>query len=76
MRGPYQRLKYDLRRTFECPACKSQVRAGGERTSVLCRCQTQLEPGERQWMRLLSEGDSRPYVPRLGVVEEATASAD
>ena len=22
MRGPYERLKYDLRRLWECPVCK------------------------------------------------------
>jgi len=36
MKGPYERLKYDLRRVWECPVCRARVRTGGNVTSLLC----------------------------------------
>ena len=39
MKGPFERLKYDLRRIWECPECHHRERAAGTVTSVLCHCQ-------------------------------------
>ena len=38
MKGPYERLKYDLRRVWECPVCHRRERTEGLVTSVGCRC--------------------------------------
>ena len=59
MKGPYERLKYDLRRMWECPACHHRERTGGEVTSVVCHCQEQQSPTERQPMKLLEDGARR-----------------
>lgn len=54
MKGPYERLKYDLRRRWECPRCEATERRGGEFTYVFCeRC---AEDGSPTPMRLADEG--------------------
>ena len=39
MKGPYERLKYDLRRLWECPACHKRERTPGSVSSRHCLCQ-------------------------------------
>ena len=55
MKGPYQRLRYDLRRVWECPACQSRCRRAGTVTSVLCSCQESQPVLERVWMKLVED---------------------
>lgn len=55
MRGPYERLKYDLRRVWECPVCQHRERAGGHVTWLVCRCQRELPLHEQQVMRLVDD---------------------
>jgi hypothetical protein len=59
MKGPGERLKYDFRRVWECPACRHRERTGGDVTFRLCSCQRKVEPTERVWMRLVQEGGRR-----------------
>ena len=59
MKGPYERLKYDLRRVWECPLCHHRERSNGSTTSYLCRCQRKEKPPKQVWMRLI-EDDIRP----------------
>ena len=59
MKGPYERLKYDLRRVWECPVCRHRERTGGDQTSCLCRCQDKVKPAERVWMKLVEDGIRR-----------------
>ncbi len=59
MKGPYERLKYDLRRVWECPVCHHSELIGGEATFALCACQQKLEPAEQVGMRLIHEGGRR-----------------
>ena len=59
MKGPYERLKYDLRRVWECPQCGHKERTGGEVTTRCCACQHDKRPAERVWMRLLEDGIRR-----------------
>ncbi len=56
MKGPNDRLKYDLRRVWECPACHHRERTGGEVTFRMCPCQRKVEPEKRVWMRLVHDG--------------------
>ena len=56
MKGPYERLKYDLRRVWECPVCSHKERSTGGTTSLLCRCQQEEKPVEQKWMRLIEDG--------------------
>ncbi|HIM31722.1 MAG TPA: hypothetical protein EYG57_19510, partial [Planctomycetes bacterium] len=38
MKGPYQRLKYELRRVFECPKCHRREYVAGSLTYRFCTC--------------------------------------
>lgn len=66
MKGPYERLKYDLHRVWECPACHTRFRTSGAITSRICSCQDKLVPGERMAMRLVVDEirrlDGQPIV--------------
>jgi hypothetical protein len=55
MRGPYERLKYDFRRHWECPACKRHDHTPGSVVFRFCTCQ----PQQATPMRLVQEGGAR-----------------
>lgn len=38
MKGPYQRLKYNMLRIWECPECNRRERTDGSQTAMLCDC--------------------------------------
>ncbi|REJ70937.1 MAG: hypothetical protein DWQ34_23735 [Planctomycetota bacterium] len=59
MRGPGMRLDYDMRRTWRCPACGSERKAGGRVTSLPCRCS-----GDEVWMKLIEVRRWRPPDPK------------
>ncbi|MEX2026905.1 MAG: hypothetical protein WEH44_06380 [Pirellulaceae bacterium] len=67
MKGPYERLKYDLRRLWECPQCQRRERTDGSVTFFLCACQTK-SGGQPIPMKLLEESGHRtvpPIVPKF-----------
>jgi hypothetical protein len=60
MKGPYERLKYDLRRVFECPRCHRRVRVPGSVTFQWCTCSDSGPAGKtRTLMKLIEEGARR-----------------
>jgi hypothetical protein len=59
MKGPYERLKYDLRRLWECPQCKRRERTDGSVTFRFCECRTKQEGGRPVVMRLIADGPQR-----------------
>src|SRR5687767_9043501 len=59
MKGPYERLKYDLRRLWECPVCKRRERTDGGVTFRFCDCGTKQEGGRPVVMRLIADGPQR-----------------
>jgi hypothetical protein len=71
MKGPFERLKYDLRRIWECPQCGHKVRTDGSATTQFCRCgKNNTNPPVA--MKLIGDGPRRlvPPVPRPVVVPE------
>jgi hypothetical protein len=56
MKGPYERLKYDLQRVWECALCKHRERTDGTVTCQYCGCQG--EPGKTTdtVMKLVKDG--------------------
>ena len=67
MKGPYERLKYDLRRLWECPQCHRRERTEGTVTFRHCVCQT-VEGDQPIAMQLLEEAGHRtvpPIVPKI-----------
>ena len=63
MKGPYERLKYDLRRLWECPVCLRRERAPGAVASKLCLCQMQKPDGKPVVMKLIEDGVQRTVPP-------------
>ena len=60
MKGPFERLKYDLRRLWECPLCKRRERSDGTVTSRFCVCPGKGGPeNQRTAMKLLEESGHR-----------------
>lgn len=59
VKGPYERLKYDLRRVWECPICHRRERTDGTHVALLCRCQAKVHPLQTRWMQLVEEGVRR-----------------
>ena len=59
MRGPYERLKYDLRRLWECPQCHRQTRTAGDVVVCFCKCQKKLPRVEQVCMKLVGDGPQR-----------------
>ncbi len=59
MRGPYERIKYDFRRVWECPACHHRERTAGSVTSQFCACQAKEDPLKQLPMKLIEDGPRR-----------------
>lgn len=57
MKGPYERLKYDLRRVFECPHCRRRVRVPGSTTYQWCTCPSNAD--KPVVMKLVEDGPRR-----------------
>jgi hypothetical protein len=84
MKGPYERLKYDFRRVWECPVCKRREKTDGGVTFRLCPCATRGEGarGEKAEpvpMKMIEDGPrprfpTRPRWPRLPEEIEAAAA--
>ena len=71
MKGPYERLKYDLRRVWECQQCLHHERSSGAVVTMYCRCQKDKDPRERTAMKLIEEGARRVVNP-----EDTPASSE
>ncbi len=55
MKGPHERIKYDLRRVWECPRCHHRERTLGTVTSMLCECAGDTK-GMPTFMKLIEDG--------------------
>jgi hypothetical protein len=79
MKGPSERLKYELRRLWECPTCKKRERTPGSVTFRHCMCLMSHADGKPVVMKLLEDGVLRvapPIVPRCAASEEAPAATE
>ncbi|MDX1944535.1 MAG: hypothetical protein SFU86_03940 [Pirellulaceae bacterium] len=74
MKGPFERLKYDLRRLWECPACQRRERTAGTETSRFCQC-TAKDGGKPTSMRLTADGPQRLVPVIAGPKWEAPVDA-
>ena len=63
MKGPYERLKYDLRRVWECPVCKRRERTAGTVTFRHCNCWMKQVDGQPVVMKLVEDGVQRVIPP-------------
>jgi hypothetical protein len=63
MKGPNERLKYDLRRVWECPVCKRRERTAGTATFRHCQCRMKQVDGQLVVMKLMEDGVQRLAAP-------------
>src|SRR5438309_368356 len=70
MRGPFERLKYDLRRLWECPVCQRRERTPGTVTFRHCPCQINKADGKLIVMKLIEDGVQR-LAPPVTIKHEA-----
>jgi hypothetical protein len=63
MKGPHERLKYDLRRLWECPVCKRRERTPGSVTFRHCSCQLKQIDGKPVVMKLIEDAVQRIAPP-------------
>ena len=66
MKGPYQRLKFDLRRLWECPVCQHRTYTAGDVTSLVCRCQQQVDEMSRRFMHLIEDAPTTKPASTFG----------
>ncbi len=66
MKGPHERLKWDLRRIWECPVCHHREYVSGVSTSQFCRCQSQEPITQQVCMKLLEDGPRRAVAVQSG----------
>jgi hypothetical protein len=69
MKGPSERLKYDLRRLWECPVCNRRERTAGSVTYRFCVCQMKQVEGKPVPMKLVEDGIQR-LTPTIAVGHE------
>ena len=74
MKGPYERLKYDLRRLWECPVCKRRERTSGAVTFRHCTCAAK-EGKQPVVMQLIADGPQRLVPPILAAKGQCSESA-
>lgn len=65
MKGPNERLKYDLRRVWECPVCHHRCRTDGTTNVLWCDCTLNAQDRPTV-MRLVEDGIRRrlPVPPK------------
>ena len=75
MKGPFERLKYDLRRLWECPHCKRRERTDGTVTFRFCSCPGKEQQGKLTVMKLVEEAGHRA-VPSIVCVPSEEPTQD
>src|SRR4051812_12404054 len=73
MRGPHERLKYDLRRLWECPVCTRRERTAGTVTFRFCQCRMKQLDGQPEVMKLVEDGVQR-VGPKITIEHEVVAA--
>lgn len=58
MKGPFQRLRFNLTRVWECQWCHHKMNTDGRVTTQMCDCRLE-ETGKSDSMRLISDGPRR-----------------
>jgi hypothetical protein len=76
MKGPYERLKYDLRRVWECSVCKRRERTAGTVTFRHCQCRMKQVDGQPVVMKLVEDGVQRLGPKLAAPIESKVTAAD
>jgi hypothetical protein len=61
IKGPSARTRHDVRRVWECPACKRRDWTNGNVVHLLCQtCATKAEAPAEVWMQLIEPQRKTP----------------
>ena len=60
MKGPGGRLRFDIRRLWECPVCHRRELTAGDVVARLCTCSAKTDPPRQVWMKLIETKPARP----------------
>jgi hypothetical protein len=60
MKGPGNRIRHDVRRIWECPACGRREKTSGQVVCLRCNCVATGEPPSPPWMRLVEDRAAKP----------------
>ena len=63
MKGPGGRLRFDIRRVWECPVCHRRELTSGDVVTRLCTCSAKSDPPRQNWMKLIESKPARPAPP-------------
>jgi hypothetical protein len=63
MKGPSGRLRFDVRRVWECPVCHRRDKTSGKVVHRLCDCLAKSNPPRQTWMRLVEESRTQGGEP-------------
>jgi hypothetical protein len=55
MKGPGNRLKFVIRREWECPRCRRRLVTAGSVVAQECNCRPAEETGPPLWMQLVQD---------------------
>lgn len=75
MKGPGMRLRYDVRRLWECPTCNRRDLSRGDVVTRECICGHQSDPPRTNWMRLIAERNKPTPLERPAPVSADADSA-
>jgi hypothetical protein len=55
MKGPGNRLKFVIRRQWQCPHCRRILVTAGSVVQQACNCRPTDDPGGAVWMQLVKD---------------------
>jgi hypothetical protein len=67
MKGPFGRLRFDVRRAWECPLCHRRESTGGQVVVLTCRNCKAAAPGQDVWMHLHEESNQSGENPHVSM---------
>jgi hypothetical protein len=77
MKGPGGRLRFDIRRLWECPVCRRRELTPGDVVTRLCTCSAKSDPPSQNWMKLIEQKPARPEPPSpVAPIENAAEVAE
>jgi hypothetical protein len=73
MKGPGGRIKFEIKRVWECPVCHKREFTAGDVVSRLCTCLAKSNPPRQTWMKLIEEPRKQPKPAAPPVAVDAQA---
>jgi len=78
VKGPFERLRHNFKRTWECPECRQRRRTSGQSTSRACNCRVLAKTGDIVWMTLIRDAPQArcPIATNLSIPDMEQTAAE